>query len=109
MSQLSQQEKSAWADHVSAQQSSGLSQKAYCEQHALKHHQFGYWKRKTEGGAMEKSNPQRQPKKPGFVPVKVVTPPSAHGLSIVLPNGLTFSGISEHNHLLAQLLIGVLK
>jgi hypothetical protein len=36
MSQLTKEQISAWADHIKAQRGSGLTQQAYCKQHALK-------------------------------------------------------------------------
>ncbi len=115
MSQLSKQEQAVWDDHVRAQRSSGQSQKAYCDQHALKHHQFWYFKRKLEGRANLKSKGQSQakpkpkPERSGFVPVQVAAPVSAQSLSVILANGVTVNGIAEHNQLLAQQLIGALK
>lgn len=33
-----------WQDHITACQSSGLSQAAYCKQHEIKFHNFAYWR-----------------------------------------------------------------
>jgi hypothetical protein len=33
-----------WQDHITAWQSSGLSQAAYCKQHEIKFHNFAYWR-----------------------------------------------------------------
>jgi hypothetical protein len=33
-----------WQDHITAWQSSGLSQVAYCKQHEIKLHNFTYWR-----------------------------------------------------------------
>lgn len=103
MSQLSDEQKSEWADHLRMQRNSGFSQQAYCKQHSLRPHQFSYWKRKLQVAASNISKHQ------GFVPVKIATSSSAQGLSIALPNGITLSGIAEHNQLLAQQLVGALK
>ena len=108
MSQLSDQQKLEWAEHLQAQRDSDLSQQAYCAQHSLKPHQFWYWKRKLEGGTDKPTKCRRQSKPSGFVPVKMVTRTSTQSLSVNLPNGITVSGIDEHNHRLAQQLIGTL-
>lgn len=109
MSQLSEQEKSKWADHFRAQRISGLSQKSYCEEQALKQHQFWYWKRKLEGDNRQKPKVRNKITSSKFVPVKASAPTSAQGLMVTLPNGAIVSGIEEHNHPIAQQLISTLK
>ncbi len=108
MSQLSEQQKSAWAEHIRAQRESGLNQQAYCRQNDLKPHQFWYWKSKLDGGTDKQVKCQSKSKQSGFVPVKMPTRTSTQSLSVNLPNGITVSGIDEHNHGLAQQLIGSL-
>lgn len=111
MSKLSQEQKVVWLNHFDTQRQSGLSQQAYCEQQSLKPHRFWYWKNKLEGStkAYKKSKPQNKPAgHSGFVPVNVIPPPSSIGLTITLPSSLMISGIEEHNHLLAQRIIGAL-
>jgi hypothetical protein len=108
MSQLSKEQISVWADHINAQRNSGLSQQAYCELHALKPHQYWYWKRKLDGE--EKKPRQYKKAKPsGFVSVKIAEPRNASSLSITLPNGIILSGVDLQNLSLAQQLIGTLK
>ncbi len=43
--------KAQWQQLVSLQQSSGLTQKAFCEQEGLSPATFGYWKRKLRKAA----------------------------------------------------------
>ncbi len=43
-----------WEQHVREWDDSGLSQKAYCEIHALPLQSFGYWKRKLKQPATTK-------------------------------------------------------
>ena len=109
MSRLTPQQRSAWADHIQTQRESGLTQQVYCQQHALKPHQFWYWKRKLAGGAAGKLKQPGKPKQSGFVPVNIAIPAQIQYLSITLPNGMTIVGIADHNQLLAQHLIGVFK
>ena len=109
MSQLSEQEKSQWADHLRAQKSSGLSQKSYCDEHSLKHHQFWYWRSKLEGGSRQKPKAQNKTTPSKFVPVKASVSIPSHGLMVTLSNGMIVSGIEEHNQKVAQQLISALK
>ena len=109
MSRLTIEQRSAWADHLQAQRSSGLMQQVYCKQHDLKPHQFWYWKRKLESSGLEKSMQPSKPKQPGFVPVSIATKAPIQYLSITLANGMIVEGIAESNQLLAQHLAGVLK
>ena len=105
MNQTQISKSDVWQKHLQSQRESGLSQQAYCQQHGLKSHQFWYWKRKLEG-------PKRQSTKPSssvFVPVSLASPVSNPGLSITLPNGISLSGIAEHNHHIVQQLMKVLK
>lgn len=104
MNQTQMSKSDVWQKHLQSQRESGLSQQTYCQQHDLKNHQFWYWKRKLEG-------PKRQPTKPSsvFVPVSLASPASNPGLSIRLPNGISLSGIDEHNHHIVQQLMKVLK
>jgi hypothetical protein len=36
-----------WEQIIAAWESSGLSQKAFCQEHGHSHYQFGYWRKKT--------------------------------------------------------------
>ncbi len=109
MSQLSEQEKSKWVDHLLAQKGSGLSQKAYCDKHALKHHQFWYWRSKLEGGNSKKTKAQSKTTSNKFVPVKASLSTPSQGLTVTLPNGIIFTGIEERNLQVVQRLIGALQ
>ena len=65
-------------------QQSGLSQKLYCEQHAVRYHVFHYWyKRYRDAHTADKE--------PGFVPLQVKPSPCldaacAH-IELLLPDG----------------------
>ena len=108
---------SSWVTHLQSHRKSGLTQQAYCQKHALKPHQFWYWKRKLKGhdkaSTVARPQPilQRQTSRQGFVPVKLTSSHQTqqHGLTIMLPNGISLSGIDSHNLTLAQQLIGALK
>lgn len=110
MSQLSTMQRSAWADHIQSQRTSGLTQQAYCTRHALKPHQFSYWKHQLASTVQARSKSQPETGQRGFVPVSVAVPPSSmNSLMITLPNGIQLNGISEHNLTLVQQLIGALQ
>ncbi len=55
-----------WSAHWAAWQSSGLSQRAYCNQHGLSYSAFGYWRNQVRTAAIMPS--------PAFVPVLVKAP-----------------------------------
>lgn len=40
-----------WQNHISAWQSSGLSQAQYCQQHEIKFHNFAYWRTRLNQAA----------------------------------------------------------
>jgi hypothetical protein len=82
-----------WHEQITAWEHSGKSQKAFCEQHDLNYHRFGYWRRKFVEQAQEYGD------KPcsGFVPVERSHPGSMSGLSLRLPNGVVIQGIDQNN------------
>ena len=105
MSHLSSEKKAAWADHLQNQQVSGLSQQAYCDKYSLSAPQFWYWKRKLQCGTSKKDK-QPSPGQSEFIPVRVTDTVFSQGLTVALPNGITLSGVDDHNHLLVQKMIG---
>ena len=40
-----------WADHYRSWQSSGLSQRSYCQREGLSYAAFDHWRRRVRGGA----------------------------------------------------------
>ncbi|WP_086134638.1 IS66 family insertion sequence element accessory protein TnpA [Methylocaldum sp. SAD2] len=54
-----------WRRHWAAWQSSGLSQRAYCQQPGLSFSAFGYWRSRVKDSATSPA--------PAFVPVRVET------------------------------------
>ena len=109
MSRLSAHHRSAWADHIQSRRDSGFTQQVYCEKHDLKPHQYWYWKRKLAGSSVTKSSQLIKQKHNGIVQLSVARPTPVQHLRIVLPNGITVGGITDHNQRLAQQLIGALK
>jgi len=109
MSKLTEQQKSVWAEHIQSQLQSGLSQQDYCKQEKLTPHCFWYWKRKFKSVTDIKADVAKTHRKSGFVPVSIAGHPQPQSLSIVLPDGITFKGITKHNASLVQQLIGALK
>ena len=82
-----------WHEQVTAWEQSGMSQKAFCEQHDLNYHRFGYWRRKNLEQVQEDGD------KPcsGFVPVQRSHTGAMSGLSLCLPNGIVIQGIEQNN------------
>ena len=64
--------------HLQAWQSSGLTQKQYCQQHNLKTHMFSYYKAKF----LRQSDDSES-----LIPVQVVQDKTVSGLILNLPNG----------------------
>ena len=82
-----------WQQQIEAWQSSGQTQKAYCQTHELSYHRFGYWRRKL----LQQSQAAQGQTGSGFVPVThSATSPSA-GLSLAFPSGLVLRGIAGDN------------
>jgi len=84
-----------WQQQVDAWKNSGLSQVAFCKQQKLVYHRFIYWKLKFAGS----SQANQQSHLSSFVKVKATVKRSATeaNLSLTLPNGMVFSGLSESN------------
>ena len=82
-----------WHEQVSAWEHSGKSQKAFCKQHDLNYHRFGYWRRKF----VEQAQAPGDSPYSGFVPVQRSHPSSMSGLSLRLPNGVVIQGIEQNN------------
>jgi hypothetical protein len=91
-----------WTEHVESWQQTNLTQTAYCQQHELRVHRFGYWKRKL--AEPDKPLPDGQ----GFVQLRA-TPPTHSPLSIQLPNQLRIEGITSDNLYLVKQLTGLLQ
>ena len=48
---------SEWKQLIEAQQASGLSQKAFCQEQQISKATFGYWKRKLKQQAVQSPSP----------------------------------------------------
>jgi len=93
-----------WKTQITQWQASGLKQRAYCRQHKLDYHRFGYWKRKLHTHTKAKPKPKNRS---SFVPVVARQQTSvASKLSLHLPNGLTLRGIDAGNITTVQKLLG---
>tara|TARA_R110000782_G_scaffold184211_4_gene274462 strand:+ start:287 stop:598 length:312 start_codon:yes stop_codon:yes gene_type:complete len=90
-----------WQEKVAAWNESGGSQKAFCEQHNLNYHQFGYWRRKF-------GEPRQVTKPAGFAAVQPLPDCAGQGLSLTLPNGILIQGIESHNLPLVRQLLQLL-
>ena len=84
-----EQRRAFWSEKMAAWKASGLSGQAFCQQHELTYHQFGYWRRKLQDQEQAPS---------GFARVVAATgaAPST-GLRVSLPSGLSISGIDAGN------------
>lgn len=82
-----------WRQQIKAWKSSGQSRKAFCEQHDLNYHRFGYWHQKFHHPEQKISTAKRD----AFVAVSVKASNEPTGLSVAFPGGMTLQGISAHN------------
>ena len=98
-----------WLQRVNAWQQSGLSQKAWCDQHGVSPSQFSYWKRKLQAVHVNSETTPRP-----FVPAVLednVFPArvKASSMTVTFPNGVIVSGIDHQNLLLLKELMEVLQ
>lgn len=99
----------SWRQHLNVWRASDLSQNAYCREHALKSHQFSYWKRKLATTTVD-HNSRSCEKSPTFVPLHVRnSTPTDHRLCLRLPNGFELSGIEAQHLPVITRLIEVLR
>jgi hypothetical protein len=91
---MTQQERvQFWQEQVEAWQTSGLSGQAFCKQHDLSYHRFVYWRRKQS-----RTQPDPSASAAGFVRVTQAQPASPdRELTLVLPNGVSITGIQAAN------------
>jgi hypothetical protein len=82
-----------WRQQIDQWQSSGQSQKTFCQANALSYHRFLYWRGKFKS---DTGNRQATQSSGGFVAVDY-RPEFNGGLSLFLPNGLVLRGISADN------------
>jgi len=85
-----------WKKHIYAWQESSTTQVAYCHEHKLHVHRFGYWKRKLIDANIVLSQTN------SFVQIsteniKSISPIPTTTLCIQLPNQLRIEGISNNN------------
>ncbi len=99
----------SWRRHIDTWRTSGLSQNAYCREHALKSHQFSYWKRKLATSSADHKLSTRE-KSPAFVPLHVRHSSDTHnGLRLRLSNGCELSGIEAQHLPVVTRLVEVLR
>lgn len=93
---------SFWQRHISDWQRSGVNKARFCREQDLNYHQFIYWLSKlTAQACIDDTAPQRRK----LLPVTIEQRQHSAGLKIMLPNGVTISGITKDS---AQLLSTVL-
>jgi transposase len=77
-----------WQDHIRVWEKSGLSQKAYCNEHGIKLATFGLWRKRLRAPEQERiSFIKTSPRVQEETPRNVV-------LQLVLPNGVRL-GLNE--------------
>lgn len=76
--------KQFWRETIAAFNTSGLSVRAFCHQRGLHEKRFYTWRRNL--GLSPVAHPTPSTPAPGFVPVRLVSDPTAE---IVLPGGVT--------------------
>ena len=97
-----------WSEHISSWQQAGITQAAYCQQHELITHQFGYWKRKLLKSSL--NSQQNDEVTTGFIQLPINPPSfSPETLSIRLPNDLSIEGITPANLHLVKTLTELLQ
>lgn len=100
------QKRSYWHTHIAQWQKAGITQLAYCHQHQLCPHKFGYYKR-TQTTAAE--SPSSKSVSSGFVRAQVLCEPQHHEpLTLHFANGIHLSGVSANNIAVVKQLAEVL-
>ena len=96
-----------WETHINAWKETNLSQAAYCLEHELQIHRFGYWKRKLITSNVPAVSEQ------AFVQLSPVQPVVSYSmdstLSLQLPNQLRIEGITADNLYLVKELSELLQ
>ena len=102
-----------WVEHLKNWQQSGLSQQAYCSANNLTPPQFWYWKRKLLKPGKPANNVAVPPVTTSsrFVSVEVECQPAstASSLTLQFPDGISITGINEHNIEVVRQLSGWIK
>ena len=93
-----------WQRHIDTWQSSGLTQRHYCQAHDLTPYTFGYWKKKLLGSLDSSNDPLSSAQ---LIPVAMYEA-STPSLNISFPNGIRMELASLEAKELSRL-IGMLK
>jgi hypothetical protein len=91
-----------WRAHSEAWSSSGLSQKAYCEQEKISYRSFVYQHSRLMGQSKKASLNFIEAK-----PESAVISNQASGLQLMLPNGIRIGIGAEVNAVLLQTVLGI--
>jgi len=80
-----------WQHTLAEWAASGLSGAAFCREHRLGYHQFGYWRRKLRAEDESQTDV-------GFARVTpVADADTADGLTVSLPGGVSITGLHAGN------------
>ena len=86
-----------WQQHITDWEASGVSGSAYCKQQSLVYHQFVYWRQKL---APPEGSPKQDQAATGFARVVSVSGAGigrVDGLAVVLPGGVSITGLHAGN------------
>lgn len=89
-----------WADRFSAQKSSGLTVRAWCEENGLTIHKFFYWKRALKDELARQILPD-------IVPLALPAPDSAFSVSTISSATCTTCASNKVNFTINDLSIGI--
>ncbi len=98
------QDRAYWRQHIEQWQQTNLTQAAYCRENQLCPDKFSYYKR-TKAGKTKTRNLTST----GFVSVQVKQESHSDGLTLNFANGMSLSGIDEHNLAVVKQLAGILS
>ena len=88
-----------WHQHITNWKSSGLTQRAFCEKHALNIHQFGYWNKRfnpAKSASPKSQDKNTAPNDGGFVSVKLSEVELSQALPYLeLPNSIRIYGVHQ--------------
>ena len=93
-----------WHHHIQRWQQTDQNQSRYCRANDLNYHRFTYWRRKL---IAPRAVTRQVVLRPGFVPVKAISPVVSSSLTATLPNGVILQGISTDNLPVVKQLLGL--
>ena len=96
------QDRAYWRQHIEQWQQTNITQAAYYSEHQLCQDKFSYYKRTLTALTAQKPST-------GFVSVQLKPVSVTDGLTLHFANGISLSGIGEHNLTAVKQLAGMLS